>query len=150
MRIPDKVLDVASWTLEHSHRSVLKLTGGRYPKSLLGMKPVELITIGRTSGQPRPTLLSAPISEDDRVVVIASNGGHQTHPQWYKNLAANPDVQIVIDGQARAMRARTATGEERAALWQTITAQYKNYASYQRNTEREIPVVVCEPVDPSA
>jgi deazaflavin-dependent oxidoreductase (nitroreductase family) len=145
VRTPDKVLDVGSWMLENGHRAVLKLTGGRYPKSLLGMKPIELFTIGRTSGQRRSTLLSAPICEDGRVVVIASNGGHQTHPQWYKNLAANPEVDIVIDGRTYAMRARTAAGEERAALWESITAKNKNYASYQRNTDREIPVVICEP-----
>lgn len=150
MRTPNKVISVGAWMLENGHRTLLKVTGGRYPKKLMGMDPVELHTIGRKSGQRRSTLLTAPICEDGRVVVIASKGGHQDHPDWYKNLAANSDVEVTIDHHTRPMRARTATGEERAALWQTITAKYKNYAGYQRNTDREIPVVVCEPVDPSA
>ena len=78
-------------------------------------------------------------------MLVASKGGHSIDPDWYKNLVANPDVEITIDGRTLPMRARTATGEERADLWATITKRYKGYAGYQRNTEREIPVVVCEP-----
>jgi len=43
------------------------------------------------------------------------------------------------------MRARTASSAERDELWAQITSQFRNYASYQANTDREIPVVVCEP-----
>jgi deazaflavin-dependent oxidoreductase (nitroreductase family) len=150
VRTPDKVLDVGSWMLENGHRAVLKATGGRYPKKLKGMEPVELHTIGRKSGQRRSTLLTAPICEDDRVIVIASKGGHQDHPQWYKNLAVNPDVEVTIRDQTRPMRARTASPEEKAELWPTITKVNKGYAGYQRNTDRDIPVVICEPVDSSA
>ncbi len=145
MRTPDTLIDVGARMLENGHRALLKLSGGRYPKRLLGMEPVELVTIGRKSGERRPTLLTAPICEDDRVVLVASKGGYQDHPQWYKNLAANPDVEISVCGQRRAMRARTASAEEKAALWPGIVATYKGYAGYQRNTERDIPVVICEP-----
>src|ERR1044071_7022908 len=149
MKTPDKVLDAGSWMLENGHRALLKITGGRYPKRMLGMETVELTTIGRKSGQPRPTLLTAPICEPDRIVLIASKGGHQEHPQWYKNLAANPAVEIAVGvtGPAKKMTARTATGEERAELWQQVTAKYKTYASYQTNTDREIPVIVCTPAE---
>lgn len=58
----------------------------------------------------------------------------------------NPDVEITIDGETRAMQARTATGEERDELWSQITSRFRNYASYQASTDREIPVVVCEAV----
>jgi len=146
MRTPDRVLDVGAWMLENGHRLVLTLSGGRFPKRFLGMQPVELHTIGRKTGQRRTTLLTAPICEPGRVVLIGSKGGHQHHPVWYLNLVANPDVEITIDGETRAYRARTAVGDERATLWPIVVGRYRGYEGYQRNTDREIPVVVCEPV----
>lgn len=131
--------------LENGHRTVLTLTGGRFPKRVLGMQPVELHHTGRTSGQPRSTMLTAPIFEPDRVVLIASKGGHPDHPDWYKNLVAHPDVELSANDQRRAMRARTANGDERAALWSRAVSAYRGYEGYQRNTDREIPVVVLEP-----
>lgn len=146
MRTPDRMIDVGAWMLEQGHRTLLKLTGGRFPTRVLGMQPIELVTIGRKTGERRTTLLTAPIYDEDRVVLVASKGGHQDHPQWYKNLAANPDVEVGAEGRTRAMRARTATPEEKAALWPTIVGAYRGYAGYQRNTERDIPVVICEPI----
>ncbi len=64
---------------------------------------------------------------------------------WYKNLVANPDVEITMNGATVPMRARTATPQERAELWPIITAKYSNYTSYQKRAGREIPVVICEP-----
>jgi deazaflavin-dependent oxidoreductase (nitroreductase family) len=145
MPTPNKVIEVGAWLLETGHRALLAVSGGRFPRHILGMQPVELFTIGRRTGQRRGTLLTAPICDERRVVLVASKGGHQDHPQWYKNLVANPDVELVIDGRTRAMRARTATPEEKAGLWPGIIARYKGYAGYQRNTERDIPVVICEP-----
>ena len=110
------------------------------------MTPVELHTIGRKTGQRRSTLLTAPICEDERVVLVASKGGHENHPVWYLNLVANPDVEITVDDQTRKMRAHTASPEEKAELWPQVVAKYKGYADYQKNTERDIPVIVCEPV----
>jgi deazaflavin-dependent oxidoreductase (nitroreductase family) len=145
MRTPNKVIEVGAWALENGHRALLTLPGGRYPRTILGMKPVELRTVGRKSGQWRSTMLTAPIIEDHRVVVVASKGGHEEHPQWYRNLVVNPDVEVVVDEVARPMRAHTATPEEKAALWPQIVAVYKGYEGYQRNTTRDIPVVICEP-----
>lgn len=141
----DTVASVGAWLLENGHRAVLAVTGGRWPRRLAGMQTVELHAVGRTSGKRRSTLLTAPICDEDRVVLVASKGGHSEDPQWYKNLVVNPEVEITIDGETRAMTARTATGQERQALWSQITGSYSNYASYQANTDREIPVVVCEP-----
>lgn len=109
------------------------------------MQTVELHAVGRKTGERRSTLLTAPVCEEDKVVLVASKGGSQDHPIWYKNLVANPDVEITIGDRTRPMRARTATGDERAELWERVVEAYKGYAGYQRNTEREIPVVVCEP-----
>jgi deazaflavin-dependent oxidoreductase (nitroreductase family) len=145
MQTPDKVVEIGAWCLENGHRALLKVSGGRFPKTLLGMEPVELHTTGRVSGERRSTLLTAPILEPDRIVLVASKGGHQDHPGWYKNLVKEPAVEVTVGGATRAMTARTAVGDERAELWPIIVAANKGYEGYQRNTDREIPVVVCEP-----
>ena len=143
--MPKQVIEAGAWMLENGHRALLAVTGGRFPRTVMGMPPVELHATGRTSGQRRSTMLTAPILEPDRGVLVASKGGHPDHPDWYKNLSAHPDVELTVDGVTRPMRARTATGAERAELWTQIVARYKGYAGYQRSTDREIPVVVCEP-----
>ncbi len=141
----DAMAGIGAWMLENGHRAILAVTGGRWPKKLAGMQTLELHVVGRKSGQKRSTLLTAPICEADRVVLVASKGGHSQDPQWYKNLVVNPDVEITIDGQTRVMRARTASSEERDRLWARITSEFGNYADYQASTDREIPIVVCEP-----
>jgi len=144
MQKPDVVAEAGAWLLETGHRVLLALTGGRYPRTVMGMLTVELHTVGRKSGKPYANLLTSPVHDDTRIVVVASKGGHQDHPDWYKNLVANPDITMTVDGQTTPMRARTATGAERAELWAQIVKAYRGYAGYQRNTDREIPVVVCE------
>lgn len=145
MRTTNRMSEVGAWMLENGHRSLLKLTGGRFPKRIAGMQTLELHTIGRKTGERRSTLLTAPIYEEDRVILVASKGGHDVDPGWYKNLAANPDVEITVDEVTRKMRARTATPEEKAVLWPKLVSVYKGYDGYQRNTDRDIPVIICEP-----
>ena len=144
MRTPDKMIESGAWVLEQGHRALLKLTGGRFPKTVLGMQPVELHTVGRKSGLRRSTMLTAPVLDEKHLVLVASKGGHRDHPDWYKNLSANPDVEVTVNGETKKMRARTASAEEKAAIWPTVVAAYKGYAGYQRNTDRDIPVVICE------
>jgi deazaflavin-dependent oxidoreductase (nitroreductase family) len=139
------VVDAGFKLLNLTHKAALKVTGGRWPKMLFGMPGVELETIGRKSGEPRTTMLTSPVYDDSRVVLIASKGGDDRDPQWYRNLKANPDVRITMNGSTRAMRARTASPEEKASLWPDIVAVYKGYDSYQQRAGREIPVVICEP-----
>jgi deazaflavin-dependent oxidoreductase (nitroreductase family) len=108
------------------------------------METLELHTIGRTSGKRRSTLLTTPIADEQRVIVVASKGGHDEHPDWYKNLVANPEVEITRGGVTRTMRARTATAAEKAELWPRIVKVYRGYGGYQQRSAREIPVVICE------
>ena len=82
-----------------THKAALRLTGGRWPKLLFGMPGVELHTIGRKSGQRALDMLTSPVHDDSRVVLVASKGGDDRDPQWYRNLRANPDVEITIDGR---------------------------------------------------
>lgn len=140
----DVVASVGARVLENGHRTLLTLTGGRFPRRVGGMETLELHTVGRRSGQRRSTLLTAPIVEEDRLILVASKGGHDDHPDWYKNLTANPDVEITRNGNTETMRARTASPAEKAQLWPRIVKVYGGYAGYQRRSSREIPVVICE------
>jgi deazaflavin-dependent oxidoreductase (nitroreductase family) len=139
------VVDAGFKILNLTHKAALKVTGGRWPKLLFGMPGVELETIGRKSGEPRTTMLTSPVFDESRVILIASKGGDDRDPQWYRNLTANPDVRITMNGETRAMRARTASPDEKAALWSDIVAVYKGYDGYQQKAGRDIPVVICEP-----
>lgn len=74
--------------------------------------------------------------------MVASQGGLPTHPQWYRNLLAEPDTHIQIKAERRAVRARTATASERARLWPLAVAVYADFDNYQSWTRRQIPVVI--------
>ncbi|MEY7972879.1 nitroreductase family deazaflavin-dependent oxidoreductase [Saccharomonospora xinjiangensis] len=113
---------------------------------LKGTPILILTTKGRRSGQPRKSALIF-VEHDGHHVVVASNGGALDHPAWYKNLVADPEVRVQVKADKFAARARTATGEERAALWARMAEIWPDYDEYQRKTEREIPVVVLERLD---
>jgi deazaflavin-dependent oxidoreductase (nitroreductase family) len=144
MSLQQSVTDTGFKVLNAVHRTTLRLSGGRIGRSGYGMSVVELHTVGRKTGQDRVTVLTSPIHDENRVLLVASKFGDDRNPQWYGNLTANPDVEIVIEGQRRQLRARTATEEERQELWPQILQAYKGYAGYQEKTDREIPVVICE------
>jgi deazaflavin-dependent oxidoreductase (nitroreductase family) len=137
--------DVGMKAMNISHKAILKATGGKVLGTAFGMPTIRLTTIGRKSGEPRTTMLTSPIHDANRVIVVASKGGDDRDPLWYRNLTANPDVEITIEGETRKLRARTASPEEKAELWPQIVAAYKGYAGYQTKTDRPIPVVICEP-----
>ncbi len=104
-----------------------------------------LTTTGRKTGQPRKFALIY-AQDGDNYVVVASKGGAPAHPGWYLNVSAHPEVDVqVLDRKFRA-RASTATGDERTRLWGVVNEVWSNYAVYERRTDREIPVVVLEPV----
>jgi deazaflavin-dependent oxidoreductase (nitroreductase family) len=81
----------------------------------------------------------------DEPVLVASNGGSPSHPAWYLNLLADPRASIELNGERREVVARTVTGGEREPLWRRAVTIYPAYATYQRRTARELPVVVLEP-----
>ena len=130
------------------HRSLLRLSGGRLGWRAGKMPVLELTTTGRKSGRPHKVMLMSPVQEGDVLVIVASRGGDDHHPAWFLNLRDRPEVYVAFAGQARKpMEARMATPPERAALWPRVTAAYRGYASYQRKTEREIPLVLLKPLD---
>jgi deazaflavin-dependent oxidoreductase (nitroreductase family) len=108
-----------------------------------------LTTTGSKSGQPR-TVPLVYLREGERVVLVASQGGLPNNPMWYGNIVKNPKVEIQVGRHKRAMLARPADAEERAALWPRLVDMYADFASYQSWTDREIPVVICEPTTEEA
>jgi len=145
MSTEQTLTDVVTKMMNVVHNAAQKVTGGRLGKTVFGMKAVQLHTIGRKSGQPRTVWLTSPVNDAHRIVLIASKGGDDRHPDWYHNVVADPDVEITDGDTTRPFRARTATAEEKAELWPQVVAAYKGYAGYQKRTERDIPVVICEP-----
>lgn len=145
MRVRQSVTDAGFRLMSSGHRAILRLSGGRVLRTAFGMPVVELRTIGRKTGQTRTTMLTSPLHDETRVVLVASKGGDDRDPQWYGNLAAHPDVEIVIEGETRKLRARTALASEAADLWPQIVGAYKGYGGYRNRTGRTIPIVICEP-----
>ena len=127
------------------HRTMLTMSGGRLGNTVGNMPVVELHTTGRTSGKRRSTMLTTPIRDDGTFVLVASKGGDDRDPDWYRNLVADPEIELTVDGATIALTARVASDEEKAELWPRIVDAYKGYAGYQRRTDRNIPVVICEP-----
>ena len=111
------------------------------------MPVLGLTTIGRKSGEPRSVMLTSPHQDGDTFVVVASRGGDDHHPAWFLNLLEHPGVEVTTREGTTKMTARVADAEERAALWPKVISVYKGYAGYQSKTEREIPLVLLEPVD---
>lgn len=130
------------------HRAIFRASRGRVLGTMLGMPVLELVTTGRKSGARRSTMLTTPVVDGERLVLVASFGGDDRHPAWYHNLQADPKVQVTMAGSVRSMVARTATDDERDELWPRIVEAYQGYAGYQKRTTRAIPVVILEPVGP--
>jgi deazaflavin-dependent oxidoreductase (nitroreductase family) len=111
-----------------------------------GMVPTLLLTtVGRRSGQG----LTLPLifgRSGANYIVVASKGGAPTHPAWYLNLQAHPEVQVQVKADKLKAHAYTAGPEERPALWAKMVEIYGPYAQYQTKTERQIPVVVLRPI----
>ena len=127
------------------HRSIVRVSGGRIGTSAFGMPVITLHTVGRTSGRTHSTMLTVPVMESDRIVLVASKGGDDRDPDWFRNLMAHPDAELTMGYKRRRVRARLATEEERVELWPRVVATYKPYGSYRKRTKREIPLVICEP-----
>ncbi len=105
-----------------------------------------LATTGRRSGEPRTVPLIY-TKTGGGYVVIASRGGSPQHPDWYFNLAADSSVRIRVATEVYDAKARTAGPDEREALWRQMSEVYPPYNDYQARADRQIPVVVIEPVN---
>ena len=105
---------------------------------------VALTTTGRRSGLPRPVTLYA-FEDVGRLVVVGSAGGAAMDPDWVGNLRADPEATVRRGRTTQPVRAHEATGEEYARLWELVATEFPLYRTYQRRTERTIPLFVLEP-----
>lgn len=129
------------WVREHLERYLQ--TDGEDGHIWRGVPTLLLTTTGRKSGEPYTTPLI--YGEDaGRYVVVASRGGAPSHPQWHLNLTANPSVAVQVAADKFQATARTASPDEKPALWALMAGIYPPYDEYQAATEREIPVVILE------
>lgn len=123
------------------HKALYRLTGGRIGRRLVDNDMLLLTTMGRHTGKEHTVPLLY-LRDGDDVVVIASWGGRDTHPEWYLNLREHPSAAIQINGTRIEVSATTADPRQRARLWPRILDAYDGYRVDQSRTEREIPVVI--------
>jgi deazaflavin-dependent oxidoreductase (nitroreductase family) len=105
-------------------------------------------TTGAKSGKERAVMLVTPGDLQDNPVIVASNAGDDRNPSWYHNIVANPEVKIkyLCSGREENRRARVLTPTERAELWPQFKRDIAPYIGYEAKTDREIPLVVLEPM----
>jgi proline iminopeptidase len=144
--------NLPGWMVTHANRYLesggtdghhYKMTPPGQPE--MTVPSLLLTTTGRKSGEKFifPLFYG---KVGDSYLVIASKGGAPQHPGWYRNLAADPEVEVQVGTLKLKARARTATGDERARLWEKALEFWPPYADYQRKTARQIPVVVLDPI----
>jgi deazaflavin-dependent oxidoreductase (nitroreductase family) len=142
--------NLPGWMVEHANRYLKSggTDGHMYKiqqpgRPELTVPSLLLTTKGRKTGENY--IFPLFYGEDaGNYFVVASKGGAPEHPGWYRNMQANPDVEVQVGTAKTKARARTVTGAERTRLWQKALEFWPPYAEYQSKTQREIPVVVLE------
>jgi deazaflavin-dependent oxidoreductase (nitroreductase family) len=128
-----------------AHAGIYKLSGGLIGHRIPFVPPMLLLDhVGAKSGTSRTTPLVY-LQDGERVVIVASKGGHPRHPAWFHNLRANPETTVQVGTRRTPVTARVADDAEHDELWPRIVKLYGPYASYQRKTDRKIPLVVLDP-----
>ena len=113
-----------------------------------GLPVVIMSNRGARSGKLRKTPVMR-VEHDGRYLAVASQGGAPTHPAWYANLLADPQVEVQDGPVKQDMRARELSGPERETWWERAVAAFPPYAEYQTRTDRVIPLLLLEPADGS-
>ncbi|HEY3341726.1 MAG TPA: nitroreductase family deazaflavin-dependent oxidoreductase [Anaerolineae bacterium] len=114
------------------------------PGGPLNGRPVVLLTTtGAKSGQRRTTPMMS-IFDENRLIVIASNAGAPVHPDWYRNLVANPSVTVEVGTETYDAIAVVLEGAQRSETWARVVARYPFFAEHQAKVSRQIPVVLLE------
>jgi deazaflavin-dependent oxidoreductase (nitroreductase family) len=132
-------LDLSLFGANHVRR--YRETNGEVGYLWNGVPTLILTVTGRKTAQPRDTPLIY-AADGDNYVVIASQGGAPSHPQWYLNLRQDPRVGVQVRGGRFEAIARIAEGQDRERLWKLMADAWPSYDTYQQRTERVIPVVV--------
>ena len=122
------------------HKLLYKVSGGRLG-ARMGWIDVALVeTVGRKSGKLR-TVPIACYPYRDSVAVSASNSGLESHPAWYLNMQANPEVTVKLGRERFRAVAEDVPATEREALWATVVKINRHQGEYLDAVEREIPLV---------
>jgi deazaflavin-dependent oxidoreductase (nitroreductase family) len=129
--------------LGEAHVRAYRETNGETGYMWNGAPILLLTTRGRTSGEPR-TIAIIFTKYRDSYVIMGSRGGSPTHPQWYQNILADPNVELQVKAEKFAAVARTAASPERELIWKEALKTWPRYDEYQSRTTRQIPVVVIE------
>ena len=117
-----------------------RATGGKAGGVFEGKPLVLLHHIGAKSGVERIAPL-VPLLDDGRVYIFASKGGADTHPDWYRNIVANPSITVELGTETYSATARVLDGAERDEIYSKQVEREPQFGDYERNTERVIPVV---------
>jgi F420H(2)-dependent quinone reductase len=127
------------------HAAIYRTTGGRIGGWLPGLPSLLLLDhVGVRSGKLRTTPLVY-MPDDDRMLIVASKGGHPQNPGWLHNLRAHPETEVQIGRKRIRVRAREADADEREQLWPKAAGYNPHWARYRERTSREIPLVLLEP-----
>jgi deazaflavin-dependent oxidoreductase (nitroreductase family) len=126
---------------------VYKLSGGRLLNKFPGGFDICIVgTTGAKSGKRREiALIHLPYGKAK--LLVASQGGADTHPTWYHNVKAHPGIDIMFGAEKHAYRARQVSDDEKRDLWPHLLSIYPPFDEYQARTDRNIPVFLCERVD---
>ena len=117
-------------------------SGGSEGTTLRGLAVIIVTSQGRKTGAIRKTPLMK-VVDGDNYVLVASRGGAPTHPLWYYNLKANPNVEIRDGANLYSMRATEIRDpQEKKRLWRRAVEAYPPYQDYQEGTTRPIPVFI--------
>ena len=150
-QLNSRLILVITRYVSRAHAAVYRITRGRFGGNL---------RVGASFRKPAPTLLlehtgrksgkrfTSPllyITDGADIIIVASAGGRDEHPQWYRNLLAQPDAYVEIGSDRRAVTAIQADADQRARLWPRLVEAYADFDSYQTWTNREIPVMVLKP-----
>jgi F420H(2)-dependent quinone reductase len=121
-------------------------SGGKSGTTLRGVPVVVITSVGASSGKLRKNPVMR-VEHDGSYAAVASKGGAPEHPSWYRNLIEHPLVELQ-DGPSKGdYRVREAAGEEREVWWRRAVEVWPDYAEYQTKTDRQIPVLILEPVE---
>ena len=134
----------SDWARENAEKYME--SGGTKGTELQGKPVILLTTIGAKSGKIRKTPLMR-VEHGGRYAIVASLGGAPKNPVWYRNVKANPRVELQDGPENHDYDAREVFGDEKAAWWQRAVAAWPDYANYQKKTDRQIPVFVLTRVD---
>lgn len=121
---------------------IYRISDGRWMSEFNG-DGICLVEMTGAKSRKRRTIPLMYVPDGNEVLLVASQGGAPTHPIWYHNLTANPQVWITQGNARRAMIAHELSGESHAAAWPICVSHYAPYAEYKTRTDRIIPVFRC-------